>query len=120
MLNEEESNRDKAVDFLRLVGLEEQKNRPAGNLSHGQRNRLELARVLATGAELLLDEPTAGLFPQAIMEALNQTGKLTKAEVNTLLTVSDTQETRSLSALEKEGKIQQVGKTGKAVEYTRI
>lgn len=55
-----------------------------------------------------------------ILEALNTKGKITNDEVEKLLHVSDATATRYLSALEKEGKIQQVGKTGKAVEYTRI
>ena len=55
-----------------------------------------------------------------IMEALNAKGKITNDEVEKLLHVSDATATRYLSALEKEGKIQQVGKTGKAVEYRRI
>ncbi len=55
-----------------------------------------------------------------ILEFLNTKGKLTNDEVEKLLHVSDATATRYLSALEKEGKIKQVGKTGKAVEYTRI
>ena len=55
-----------------------------------------------------------------ILELLNTKGKITNDEVEKLLHVSDATATRYLSALEKEGKIQQVGKTGKAVEYTRI
>ena len=51
---------------------------------------------------------------------LRRAGKITNDEVEKLLHVSDATATRYLSALEKEGKIQQVGKTGKAVEYTRI
>lgn len=46
--------------------------------------------------------------------------KITNNEVEKLLHVSDATATRYLSALEKDGKIKQVGKTGKAVEYTRI
>ncbi len=57
---------------------------------------------------------------EKILEALNTKGKITNDEVEKLLHVSDATATRYLSALEKEGKIQQVGKTGKAVEYTRI
>ena len=55
-----------------------------------------------------------------ILEALNAKGKITNDEVEKLLHVSDATATRYLSALEKEGKIQQVGKTGKAVTYTRV
>ena len=57
---------------------------------------------------------------EKILQALNTKGKITNDEVEKLLHVSDATATRYLSALEKEGKIQQVGKTGKAVEYTRI
>ncbi len=55
-----------------------------------------------------------------ILETLNAKGKITNDEVEKLLHVSDATATRYLSALEKDGKIRQVGKTGKAVEYTRI
>ena len=51
---------------------------------------------------------------------LRRAGNITNDEVEKLLHVSDATATRYLSALEKEGKIQQVGKTGKAVEYTKI
>src|SRR3989338_8711406 len=57
---------------------------------------------------------------EKILEALTAKGKITNDEVEKLLHVSDATATRYLSALEKEGKIQQVGKTGKAVKYTRI
>ncbi|KKW20760.1 MAG: Engrailed-1 [Candidatus Adlerbacteria bacterium GW2011_GWC1_50_9] len=57
---------------------------------------------------------------EKILELLGKKEKITNDEVEKLLHVSDATATRYLSALEKEGKIQQVGKTGKAVEYTRI
>lgn len=54
--------RGAAMAALRAVGLAEQAQRRAEELSHGQRRRLELARVfVGTPAVLLLDEPTAGL-----------------------------------------------------------
>jgi urea ABC transporter ATP-binding protein UrtD len=47
---------------LRLVRLDEQADIPARNLSHGQRQWLEIGLLLANEAKLLLlDEPTAGM-----------------------------------------------------------
>lgn len=56
---------------------------------------------------------------EKILEFLNAKGKITNDEVEKLLHVSDATATRYLSALEKQGKIKQVGKTGKAVTYTK-
>lgn len=48
--------------LLETVRLDRQTDVPAGNLSHGQKQWLELAMVLATGPLLiLLDEPAAGM-----------------------------------------------------------
>jgi len=54
----------KALDMLEDVGLTEMALEPAGNLSHGDLKRLEIARALATEPELLLlDEPFSGMNP---------------------------------------------------------
>lgn len=53
-----------------------------------------------------------------ILEHLNT--KLTNADVENLLKVSDATATRYLDELEKEEKIRQVGKTGKHVYYEKI
>lgn len=62
--HEEKTNRERCLEFLRLVGLEDKSNSRAENLSYGQQKLLEIARILATEADLLLlDEPVAGVNP---------------------------------------------------------
>jgi branched-chain amino acid transport system ATP-binding protein len=56
--------RDAADGYLAQVGLKARADDPADVLTAGQRRLLSIARVLATGAELIaLDEPGAGLNP---------------------------------------------------------
>ena len=59
-LGSEESDRIHQV--LKTVGLSEQVNMPAGALSHGQKQWLEIGMLLAAEPRLLLiDEPVAGM-----------------------------------------------------------
>jgi urea transport system ATP-binding protein len=53
---------DRVQHLLGVVGLEPQANQLAGGLSHGQKQWLEIAMLVAQSPELLLvDEPVAGL-----------------------------------------------------------
>ncbi len=62
---------DKTEQVIELVGLNEYAYKLSGSIPVPVRRRLELARAIATGANiLLLDENMAGLNPHEIDEAL--------------------------------------------------
>lgn len=80
--DEELTRRSRAMEHLRLVGLERLHDRRAGELSYGQQKLLDIARCLATESELiLLDEPVAGVNPvvrermTALLSELRRRGK---------------------------------------------
>jgi ABC-type lipoprotein export system ATPase subunit len=64
----------KALEYLKQVGLEKQKNKKASNLSSGQKQRLSIARALAKETDIIVaDEPTGNLDSEngmAVMEIL--------------------------------------------------
>jgi len=81
---EEKAMYEGSLAFLEEVGLQDLAREQAGSLPYGKQRRLEIARALATGPELLLlDEPAAGMNPnetQALLKlilALREKYKLT-------------------------------------------
>ncbi|MFA6256683.1 MAG: hypothetical protein WC646_00015 [Candidatus Paceibacterota bacterium] len=75
--------------------------------------------------ELLMMARTAIQFRkkkklEKIMTLFLKKQKITNDEVEKFLHVSDATATRYLSGLEKQGKVKQIGKTGKGVSYSRI
>ena len=59
---EEARIRQRAEEFLRVMGLAHRVGELARNLPYGEQRRLEIARALATGPKVLcLDEPAAGM-----------------------------------------------------------
>ncbi len=62
---ESKAHRRRTLEYLEEIQLASRANQKAGSLSGGQMRLLEIVRVLATGADLLLlDEPTAGVSPR--------------------------------------------------------
>jgi len=60
---------DRACHWLEKVALIDRADDAAGDLSYGDQRRLEIARAMCTGPELLcLDEPAAGLNPRESQE----------------------------------------------------
>ena len=77
----------KAMTFLELVGLSEKKSGLAKNLPIADQKRLEVARALATEAELLLlDEVMAGLTEPELAVATDLIATI-KSEGKTILIV---------------------------------
>ena len=62
----------KAIDLLKIFGLEGLAETEAANLPYGAQRKLEIARALATGMKLLLlDEPAAGAIPIGVAHGLD-------------------------------------------------
>lgn len=66
-----ERAREKAVEELRRVGLQDKGHHYPGQLSGGQQQRVAIARALAMDPRVMLfDEPTSALDPELIGEVL--------------------------------------------------
>jgi branched-chain amino acid transport system ATP-binding protein len=62
----------RAIELLKVFGLDEEKDILASNLPYGKQRKLEIARALATGPKLLLlDEPAAGMNPNETTELMD-------------------------------------------------
>ena len=82
----EPHNRQDTADLLELVGLVDEAEEVAGELSYGKQKQLELAIALAENPRvLLLDEPTAGMSPQETEEAIELVARISKERRLTLL-----------------------------------
>jgi ABC-type polar amino acid transport system ATPase subunit len=67
-----EAARPTAMEFLRMVGLEDKADEYPIRLSGGQQQRVAIARALAMEPDVMLfDEPTSALDPELIGEVLN-------------------------------------------------
>ncbi|WP_151737107.1 methionine ABC transporter ATP-binding protein [Paenibacillus tengchongensis] len=63
--------RDRVMECLQFVGLEDKAGQYPARLSGGQRQRVAIARALANGPKLLLcDEPTSALDPATTADIL--------------------------------------------------
>ncbi|MCI6139346.1 MAG: ABC transporter ATP-binding protein [Clostridiaceae bacterium] len=61
----------KAMELLKVFGLDEECDYRASNLPYGKQRKLEIARALATEPKLLLlDEPAAGMNPNETAELM--------------------------------------------------
>ncbi len=74
----------KALEMLKIVGLEDKKNEYPNRLSGGQRQRVAIARALSADPKVLLcDEATSALDPKMtgeildLLKEINRTRKLT-------------------------------------------
>ena len=67
-------------------------------LSYANRRRLEIARAMATGPRLLLDEPTAGMNPRETIELTELIGRLRSEKGYTIVLIEhDMQVVRNVS-----------------------
>ena len=111
---EQAKRRQKGMETLERVGLEQWADYLPSSLSGGMQQRVGLARALATDAEILLmDEPFSALDPLIRREMQEQLLRLQKELHKTIIFIShDIYEAFKIGdriAVMKEGKIVQVG-----------
>ncbi|MGI8387583.1 amino acid ABC transporter ATP-binding protein [Robertmurraya sp. P23] len=76
---DEEVARQKGLDLLRKVGLEDKADAYPDSLSGGQKQRVAIARALAMEPKIMLfDEPTSALDPEMVGEVLEVMKQLAK------------------------------------------
>ena len=86
--NEETDVKSKAMELLKVMGIEDLADVPAGGLPYGKQRKLEIARALGLNPKiLLLDEPAAGLNPTETKELTDLIRKIQKDRNITVLLI---------------------------------
>ncbi len=81
--------RERALELLKLVGLEHRLDHFPSKLSGGERQRVAIARSLANGPSLLLaDEPTGNLDSENAQSVLNLLIRLQQEQRRTMILVT--------------------------------
>ena len=71
--------KEKALELLKTVGLEDKAEAYPSTLSGGQKQRIAIVRALAMNPDVMLfDEPTSALDPEMVGEVLNVMTELAK------------------------------------------
>ena len=84
------TEKQKALDIMKEIGIEKLKNKCFRELSGGQKQRVLLARALcSTQKILLLDEPVSGLDPKATEEMYEIIDKLNKNGITVIMISHD-------------------------------
>ncbi len=106
---------ERAHEVMRLLGIENLKDRPSYMLSGGEKKRVAIGSVLTMNPEvLLLDEPTSGLDPKTqcflieLIFQLNESGKTIVIATHDLSLVSEMNS--SVAVLSEEHKVVRTGK----------
>ena len=87
---EEEQIREKAMDALRFMGVDQFADTVASNLPYGLQRRLEIARAIASEPQvLLLDEPAAGMNPSESSELMTDIARIKDLGIDVLLVEHD-------------------------------
>ncbi|MEH7354576.1 ABC transporter ATP-binding protein [Neobacillus drentensis] len=79
---------EKALEWLKLVLLDDKKDSLASNLAHGEKRKLEIAMLLALETEVLLfDEPTAGMSLEEVPAILEVIKRIKKQGNRTIILI---------------------------------
>ena len=84
-----EERKERAMELLRNVGLEDRAHHMPNELSGGQKQRVAIARALANKPQIILaDEPTGNLDSQSSVEIMEIFSMLNRKEGNTVIIVT--------------------------------
>ena len=87
--NDTKKNRNRAIDLLQWVGLNDRITHYPKELSAGQQQRVAIARALSNNPDLLLaDEPTGNLDPALSEEILNILNDINQNQKTTIVMVT--------------------------------
>ena len=123
--------RKKALEYLKIVGLEEKALSYPSQLSGGQKQRVAIARVLASDPQILLcDEATSALDPQttkAILELIKEinrdygiTGVVITHEMSVVQEICDKVAVLERGALVETGTVEELFRNPKTDEAKKL
>jgi cobalt/nickel transport system ATP-binding protein len=122
---DEKEAMDRAFEAMKMLNLENLKDRPSYMLSGGEKKKVAIGSVLTMNPEvLLLDEPTDGLDPKTqcflieLMLALNEAGKTLVIATHDLSLVDELQ--ANVGILSEEHRLEKTGRADDILKDTDL